>query len=456
MSVVLKSSHAREFGRYELLEFLGSGGMSDVFVAVHKGLRKRMALKLLRSELRNDALAVRRFLREGECAARVSHPNVVHVTDVGTEQGAPFLVMELLEGQSLEEKLEREGPLSLEVAIDILLPVLDGVSAIHEGGVLHRDLKPGNIFLVKLKDGSVVPKVVDFGIATLKERGGVTGELGPIGTPHYMSPEQARGTAIDLRTDVYSLASTLFEMITGRMPYGDGDVDQVVERVVEGRFPRASEARPSLPPAFDEVLLRATALKPERRFASVEELARALLPFASLRARKLWASRGHGGAPHFAPGWDADDPHATIQLTPLPRNSRPAVLPSASRWFLPIGLALCAAMVVIGLRLEPSASQASLTQPAAAAAPAASDVAGQERPLAPSTQHLVALSPAHAHATLDGVPLGQGFVHLPPFHDDQVHELRVSAPDHITRVLLFRRALDSARIVLDPVSSRRK
>jgi hypothetical protein len=455
MSVVLKSSAAREFGRYELLEFLGSGGMSDVFVAVHTGLRKRMALKLLRPHLRGDAVAVRRFLREGECAARVSHPNVVHVTDVGTEQGAPFLVMELLEGESLEDRLEREGPLPLDVAIDLLLPVLEGVTSIHEAGVLHRDLKPGNIFLARLKDGSISPKVVDFGIATLMERGAVTGELGPIGTPHYMSPEQARGDEIDFRTDIYSLASTLFEMVTGRMPFGEGEVAEVVERVCEGRFPRASDVRPSLPPALDDVLSRATAQKPERRFGSIEELARALAPFAGSRVRKQWASRGSGG-PQYSPGWVGDDPHATFQIAPLPRVSRPAVVRAsgASSWFAPIGLALCAALLAVGLRLEPAASEAPLTQTAAAAAPSRLDDAGKVRPLAPSTQRVIALHPAHAHATLDGEPLGQGFVRLPSFHDDKVHELRVSAPEYITRVMLFRRSLDSARIALDPVAAR--
>jgi serine/threonine protein kinase len=455
MSVVLRSSAAREFGRYELLEFLGSGGMSDVFVAVHTGLRKRMALKLLRPHLRGDALSVRRFLREGECAARVSHPHVVHVTDVGTEQGAPFLVMELLTGESLEEKLEREGPLSLSVAVDLVLQVLEGVRAIHEAGVLHRDLKPGNIFLARMKDGSVIPKVVDFGIATLAERGSVTGEVGPIGTPHYMSPEQARGNPIDQRTDLYSVASMLFEMVTGRMPWGDGDVEQVIERLKEGRFPRPSDVRENLPPALDEVMARATHPRPERRYGSVDELAQALLPFAGPRSRRRWAPRG--SALPFGPGWDGeDDPHATarIQVTPLPRTSRPSVrrLSRSRSWLRPAGLALVAALLALALRADLFDTGAPLTSTAAvgAAAPRTEELRSKQ-PLAPSTQRLLALSPAHAQATLDGKPLGQGFVTLPEFRDDAVHELRVTAPQHVTRVLLFRRSLDSARIVLEPL-----
>src|SRR5690606_26674135 len=137
-------------------------------------------------------------------------------------------------------------------------------------GVVHRDIKPSNILLARMPDGSVVPKLVDFGIATLEERRGITGALGPIGTPHYMSPEQARGDRnMDERSDQYSLASMLHEMLTGAEPFGDGDVASVMARVARGKFPRLRDMRPDLPEALDEVLARATAYDPARRFESV-------------------------------------------------------------------------------------------------------------------------------------------------------------------------------------------
>lgn len=459
MNVVL-STASQAFGRYELLEYLGSGGMSDVFVAMHTGLQKRVALKVLRRSLRHDPEAVRRFLREAECAARVSHPNVVHVTDVGTEQGIPFLVMELLDGETLEDKLMREGPFALDAAVDLLLPILDAVAATHEAGVLHRDIKPGNILLARMRDGSVVPKLVDFGIATLAERGAITGAISPIGTPHYMSPEQARGAEVDFRSDMYSLASMLFELVTGKPPFGEGKADEVLARVAKGCFPRARALCPSLPRALDEVLARATAFSPAERFASIEELMYALVPFASERTRKLWISRNERKgvlSAHLLSGtFRFDEPasapvaqsaRSTHDLAPKRRRARLA----HAAWFCVLGLSVCSAFILVAARLE-----AEPLRIAASSAPVLLDtppqnVQANHLPLAPKTQRLVALSPAHATAFLDGRPLGHGVVALPLFSDGEMHELRVSAERHVTRVLLFRDTLDVTRIALEPL-----
>jgi hypothetical protein len=454
MHVVLNAaSQSQLVGRYQLLEFLGSGGMSDVFVALHTGLRKRVAIKLLRPFLRHDAEAVRRFLREGECAARVSHPNVVHVTDVGmAEQGLPFLVMELLDGVTLEEELRREGPLSLEAAVDLLLPIIEGVSAAHAAGVLHRDIKPGNILLARLPDGTVQPKLVDFGIATLTERRNITGALGPIGTPHYMSPEQARGGALDFTSDLYSLASVLFEMVTGDAPFGDGSVHEVLERVGRGRFPRVRALHGHLPAELDQVLERATAFEPERRYASTAEFASALVVFAGARTQALYESR------ELRTPERASRPVIVARDDAAYSTSRgPLALPAVrslfagrhARWLLlPLFVSfasLCGAYV--GTDRAPAASLSELRGAAVAARESAeARVMPQNRP---HTQRLIALSPAHAVATLDGEPVGSGMVLLPSFHDGKVHELRVSAKGHITRVLLFRRTLDGARVALD-------
>jgi serine/threonine-protein kinase len=450
MGVVLNAaSQAHVVGRYQLLEFLGSGGMSDVFVALHTGLRKRVALKMLRPHLRHDPESVRRFLREGECAARVSHPNVVHVTDVGcSPEGVPYLVMELLDGSTLEHLMQREGRLDLSFAVDLLLPVIDAVSATHAAGVLHRDIKPGNVLLSRGPDGSLTPKLVDFGIATLTERRQITGTLGPIGTPHYMSPEQARGGALDFTSDLYSLASVLFEMVTGRAPFGEGSVNEVLERVGKGRFPRARDLCPELPPELDELLLRATAFEPEHRYASTAEFARALVAFAGARTKSLWLPPdSRSGVPNAPLGTlRSNDPAFVTARIDGPLRSSPFELLKTEWWIAPLFVLVVSLCGVFALQ-ERAASAPSLDT-AHKNARAAEDTPGAATPR-PETRRLVTLAPAQAEALLDGHPIGRGTVQLPAFHDDAVHELRVSARGYVTRVLLFRKSFASARVELD-------
>jgi eukaryotic-like serine/threonine-protein kinase len=286
---VVRESASRYVGRYEVHEYLGSGAMSDVYAALHTGLRKRVAIKVLRSSLRDDRDAVERFLREGECAARVSHPNVINVHDVGVEDGVPYLVMDFLRGETLDHKLAREGSLPIEMAVDLMLPIFDAVEHVHRAGVIHRDVKPSNILLVRRDDGTLMPKLVDFGVATFNDRRLITGNLGPIGTPTYMSPEQARGLdPVDPRSDQYTLASVMFELLCGREPFPGADIDSVLSAVARGRFPRLRDALPRVSRELDEVLARATAFHPRDRFASVHAFAEALLPFASRRMREAY------------------------------------------------------------------------------------------------------------------------------------------------------------------------
>ena len=457
MGVVLDAAaQAHVFGRYQLLEYLGSGGMSDVFVALHTGLRKRVALKMLRPHMRHDPECVRRFLREGECAARVSHPNVVHVSDVGmAPEGVPYLVMELLDGITLEDLMVREGPLSLSFAVDLLLPVIDAVSATHAAGVLHRDIKPGNILLARMPDGSVVPKLVDFGIATLSERRTITGALGPIGTPHYMSPEQARGASLDFTSDLYSLASVLFEMVTGKAPFGEGSVREVLERVGRGRFPRACELRPELPLELDEALQRATAFEPEQRYASTTEFASALVAFAGPRTQSLWlpheSREGVPSAPLRGGALRSDDPAFVTARLDGPRRSGSFRL-FKTEWLLAPLIVLLVSLggAVFLQERAASAPVRETTRKAAVAAEQAETVRAVPRP---RTQRLVTIRPVHAQATLDGKPVSsaQGLVELPAFADPDVHELRVSARGYVTRVLLFRRSFAGERVELDKV-----
>lgn len=459
MGVVITPA-AQTFGRYELVAYLGSGAMSDVFVAMHTGLRKRVALKILRPSLRHDQDAIERFKREGECAARVSHPNVVDVTDVGSHQGVPYLVMELLEGEPLDQKLQREGPLPLSAAIDLMLPIMEGVAATHAAGVLHRDIKPANILLSRTPDGSLVPKLVDFGIATVEERRNITGALGPIGTPHYMSPEQARGArGLNEKSDQYSIASMLFECLTGREPFPGNDVNAVLTRVARGKFPRVRDLQPRIPAALDDVLARATALDPNRRFENVTAFAHALVPFASSRTRRLWVSRderqGLFSAQLLSGVWRLlDDDSAeqeANQTTRVVRISQPVQRMSL------YAIALCA----LGLGLivgslhggpifgEPAASPVTVVLPKVAAEDRSKvDVVPAQRPLAPAARRLMRVSPAYAQIQIDGQEVGTGSFVVPSFTDGLTHELRITAQGFITRVALFKDTLHGDQIAL--------
>jgi serine/threonine-protein kinase len=454
-------SATRTFGRYELVEYLGSGAMSDVFVAMHVGLRKRVALKMLRPSLRHEASAVARFSREGAWAARVSHPNVVAVTDVGVQDEIPFLVMELLEGETLEEKLCREGPFSLSAAVDIMLPLLEGVAAIHAAGVLHRDIKPANVLLARMPDGTLVPKLVDFGIATVQERRNITGALGPIGTPHYMSPEQARGMrGLDEKSDQYSLASMLFECLIGREPFAGGDVHAVLTRVARGRFPLPSQYRSGLPAALDDVMARATSLDPAQRFASASEFARALLPFASSRTRRFWNSRDgilNTARLQVSGLWkafeDRDPRSASATITTLRKRRLPARAFSGvavASFALALGVFVGTLLVshkdgAAVLSLENASAQRS---DALASAPPTHSVPRDE-----SVRRIV-VSPSTARIEVDGRPIVHDAFFSPRFDDDRVHELRVSAPGHVTRVALFRRSYEGDVIALEPIGAR--
>jgi eukaryotic-like serine/threonine-protein kinase len=249
-------------GRYVLVRLLGAGGMGAVYEGTHQELGKRVAVKLLQERYIASPTARQRFLLEGRAVARIRHPNVADVYDVGIEGEPPYLVMELLEGEDLARLLGREAPLSVQRAADLLIPVVAGVAAAHALGVVHRDLKPGNIFLASERHG-ITPKVLDFGIAKLAdgETSGAATESGTvIGTPHYMSPEQARGVSeIDAKSDQYSLGVVLYQMVTGRLPLAGVPLYAVIFKTVQGDFPAPRQLRPELPSAFEQLILRAMA-----------------------------------------------------------------------------------------------------------------------------------------------------------------------------------------------------
>ena len=207
------------FARYQIVRTIGEGGMGTVYEAFHPALKKRFAIKTLLPSIAQTPEFRTRFLREAEVAARINHPNIVRVTDVGCEGDIPYMVMEFLEGQTLGRLLASRGRLEFLETADILLPVLSAVAAGHAEGIIHRDLKPENIFLTQGPWGDLVPKVLDFGVSKLmtdEPSGALTGTLTVLGTAAYMSPEQARGARqVTHLSDQYALGLILYEMLTG-------------------------------------------------------------------------------------------------------------------------------------------------------------------------------------------------------------------------------------------------
>ena len=280
-----------EFGQYRVVGRLGAGAMGAVYKAVHTGLDKLVVLKVLHARYAQSPNIRQRFAREGRAAAAIRHPHVVDVTDVGEHQGTPYLIMELLDGESLGDLLERLGALSPDSAVDLMLPIIAGVDAAHAAGVVHRDLKPDNIFVTRDATGAAHPKVLDFGISRVVagDTGRRTDTTATLGTPAYMAPEQlASSRDADAKSDQYALGVILYECVTGALAFEADNIYKLFRLVGEGTFRRPREVRPELPAELEAIVLRAMSLSPEARFPSLQAFSTALLPFASERAKMLW------------------------------------------------------------------------------------------------------------------------------------------------------------------------
>jgi len=253
--------------RYQLEELSGTGGMSRVFRARDLQLGRRVALKILHERFAADPVAVERFRREARAAARLSHPNIVTVIDRGESEGRQFIVFEYVEGESLKQLVARAGPLPVAEALELTVQVGRALAFAHAHGVVHRDVKPQNVLL---RDGT--PKVTDFGIARTVDVDGAghtaTGTV--LGTADYLSPEQARGENATERSDVYSLAVCLFELLTGRVPFSGENAVAVALRHVDEPPPGVRELRPEVPPRLAAAVARGMAKDPEARFESMD------------------------------------------------------------------------------------------------------------------------------------------------------------------------------------------
>ena len=252
--------------RYEIIMKIGSGGMADVYKAKDHVLNRLVAIKVLKQEYSTDATFVKKFRVEAQSAAGLSHPNIVNVYDVGEDDGVYFIVMELVQGITLKNYIDMKGKLDIREALNISVQIASGLSAAHENRIIHRDIKPQNIIMSR--DGKV--KVTDFGIAKVADSTTVTTTAA--GTVHYISPEQARGGYSDERSDIYSLGITMYEMVTGRVPFeGETNVAVALMHFLSVR-PPPRQLEPSIPVSFEKIILKCTQKKPERRYASAREL----------------------------------------------------------------------------------------------------------------------------------------------------------------------------------------
>ncbi|MFO0760720.1 MAG: serine/threonine-protein kinase [Byssovorax sp.] len=299
-------------GRYRLERPLGEGGMGLVWVAEQLALERKVAIKSLRfagGDLRD------RLRREALALASVHHPAIVQVHDYGeTADGVPYVVMELVSGESLAAHLARRGPMAAEEAVALALPRLDGLAAAHAAGIIHRDIKPSNVLLGVGPDG-ITPKLLDFGIAFV-ERGDyarITRDGGVLGTPVYMAPEQARGEQADARADVWGVATLIYELIAGEPPFLHGNLVEVLRRIVEQPPPYPREAR-GLNGRLWSILTAALRKSRDERTGSVKELRGALSAWLETRP----------GAPAAAPplaGPAAPSRESRAEATTLPAGS---------------------------------------------------------------------------------------------------------------------------------------
>src|SRR3954454_25288177 len=270
--------------RYRIERELAHGGMAEVYLARDESLDRLVALKALFPEYAREPSFVERFRREAQAAANLNHPNIVAIYDWGQETGTYFIVMEYVEGRSLRDVIRTDGPIDAAQAAEITSEIASALAFAHRGGVVHRDVKPGNVLITQ---GGIV-KVTDFGIARAGTSDGLTQTGSVMGTATYFSPEQAQGLAVDGRRDVYSLGIVLYEMVTGVAPFtGDSPVSVAYKHVREDVVP-PSQRNPEIPPDLEQIILTALAKDPALRYQTADDMRADLLRFR--RGRPLAAA----------------------------------------------------------------------------------------------------------------------------------------------------------------------
>ena len=265
--------------RYRIIRSLGEGGMANVYEAEDLVQKRRVTLKMLRFDLQDDPRSVERFHKEANSLTKLDNPHIVQIYDFGNDHGVPYLIMEYVKGTDLKTYLKEHYPLSCEKVVDIMEQILSAVESAHRIGIIHRDLKPQNILI----DNYGKVKVTDFGISiAAMESATITKTNTMIGSVHYISPEQARGSIITKQSDIYSLGIILFELLTGKVPFEGQTAVSIAVKHYRDNLPSARKINPKVPQALENVILHATAKKLKDRYPDAETMARdlktALLP----------------------------------------------------------------------------------------------------------------------------------------------------------------------------------
>jgi eukaryotic-like serine/threonine-protein kinase len=365
------------FGGYATTKVIGGGGMGTVYEARHPTLGKRVALKVIKGSLAGDRIARERFLREARAIARLSHPNVVDVFDLGIDVDRAFIVMELLEGETLEALLARKGRLAVSQAVDVFLPLISATAAIHDTDVVHRDLKPGNVMLARRGRFAVEPVVLDFGISrTAETTSGDEALTEPqllVGTLPYLAPEQLRDArAAGPQSDQYGLGVMLYECVTGRKPFSGADRYELIHAAMTGELAPPSAIDPAIPRELDAVVMRALARRPDARFPSMRAFGSALLSVADRATWKRWAAEFAGVDPS-ADGAPSTDTAADVARPIAPRRrgtARGQLALTLGALALAAGASLGTALFVRGRAPTPPSIPAARAAPVATSEPA--------------------------------------------------------------------------------------
>jgi serine/threonine protein kinase len=294
-------------GKYQIEALIGRGGMGTIYRATHVMLGKPVAVKVIRPDVEITADIVTRFQREARAASQLDHPNIATVHDLGQlEDGTLYIAMELIEGETLKAVIARDGRITPDRIVRLLGQVTSALAAAHRAGIIHRDLKPQNIMVTRGAGGDEIAKLLDFGIAKTIDQSGtqLTSTGLSLGTPHYMAPEQASGSNVDARTDIYSLGVILYEMLVGTVPFDDPSTPAVLVKHLSEPPMRPSERRPDLelPPALEAIALRCLEKSPDARFQTADELRAAIESAGSPAARRRRSLPGAMNAGPVEPG----------------------------------------------------------------------------------------------------------------------------------------------------------
>ena len=352
-----------ELGRYQLFEALGEGAMGVVYRGFDPLLERKVAIKTIKLDLTPTERQEfeTRFFREAKSSARLSHPNIVMVYDAGEVENIAYIAMELLEGQDLRRLMTKGKPTPIELVIEIIGGIADGLAYAHRQGVVHRDVKPANIMV--LKDGGI--KLADFGIAQL-QTGNKTQTQALLGTPRYMAPEQISGGTVDGRADIFSLAVVLYQLLTGEAPFDGDTMTAVMYQVIYAPAPLPSDISARVPPGFNYILSKALAKDPENRYQSIEQFAIDLRRYRKLAKTPplQWSIGGVSDQKATGKTAEPNPPESEKPPKAVPTKVKSTAPKKTNKpvWLIPVGILTC---VVVGIALLSSAGTSPEAAPTA-------------------------------------------------------------------------------------------